>query len=334
LTGVFRYGNNFANLGSLTSTPPGQYYITASCNAIQPSSFARTPASTLFTPAQEVMDHPPHERDPGDDPYQGYITMPTAYGIITLRILVENNTTDVDTVVAIQKGFTLSPIYRPESCAPTLTMDLLTSGIDGSFSQQILKLTARIASYNPPEVESDVDWVNATLELAGIVDNTYTTPKGVNLKEAEFEANKSVLATYYKRGVRDFYRNDWSAFSADVSGNFQSNYDVRALIASTGYLQLNATEAVYPIYDGSLGTKSAYMFTFSGKPPVNGFWSLTVYNSAYFLVDNPLNRYSLGDRSNITYPDGVPVYATPRDGPFQILLQAANREPHGKWLSK
>ena len=28
--------------------------------------------------------------------------------------------------------------------------------------------------------------------------------------------------------------------------------------------------------------------------PVDGFWSITMYNAEYFFVDNPLNRYTLG----------------------------------------
>ena len=32
-------------------------------------------------------------------------------------------------------------------------------------------------------------------------------------------------------------------------------------------------------------------------PPVNGFWSLTMYDAEYFFVDNPLNRYSLSSRN-------------------------------------
>jgi hypothetical protein len=40
-------------------------------------------------------------------------------------------------------------------------------------------------------------------------------------------------------------------------------------------------------------------------PPVNGFWSLTMYNTDYFFVDNPLNRYTLSPRNELKYnPDG------------------------------
>ena len=40
-------------------------------------------------------------------------------------------------------------------------------------------------------------------------------------------------------------------------------------------------------------------------PPVNGFWSLTMYNKEYFFVANPLNRYTLSQRNKfVTNPDG------------------------------
>jgi hypothetical protein len=44
----------------------------------------------------------------------------------------------------------------------------------------------------------------------------------------------------------------------------------------------------------------------TGKlPPVNGFWSLTMYDASYFFVDNPLNRYTLSPRDQLkTNPDG------------------------------
>ena len=33
-------------------------------------------------------------------------------------------------------------------------------------------------------------------------------------------------------------------------------------------------------------------------PPVDGFWSLTMYDAAYFFVPNPLNRYTLSQGTN------------------------------------
>jgi hypothetical protein len=45
-------------------------------------------------------------------------------------------------------------------------------------------------------------------------------------------------------------------------------------------------------------------------PPVDGFWSLTMYNAEYFVAANPLKRYNVSSRSKFkTNKDGsVDVY--------------------------
>jgi hypothetical protein len=60
-------------------------------------------------------------------------------------------------------------------------------------------------------------------------------------------------------------------------------------------------------------------------PPVNEFWSVTVYDLRGFTVPNPTDRYTLGDRSNLK-PN--------TDGSVDIYLQnespGAGKEPN--WL--
>jgi hypothetical protein len=59
---------------------------------------------------------------------------------------------------------------------------------------------------------------------------------------------------------------------------------------------------------------------FDQPPPVGGFWSLTMYDVPGFLfVDNPLGRYSIGDRS-----EGL---RTNPDGSLDIYLQRDQPEP-------
>jgi hypothetical protein len=95
-----------------------------------------------------------------------------------------------------------------------------------------------------------------------------------------------------------------------------------------------------------------YELHFEVPPPVFGFWSLTLYDGkTKLLVDNPINRYAIGDRTKgIQYgedgsltihlshqkPDGdaasnwLPV---PK-GPFYTVIRAYNAEPevfNGTW---
>ena len=63
-----------------------------------------------------------------------------------------------------------------------------------------------------------------------------------------------------------------------------------------------------------LAGSRSYRVTFAAgqTPPVNGFWSLTLYNDKHLFNPNPLNRYSLGTKNKnlVTNPDGsLTIYA-------------------------
>ena len=51
-------------------------------------------------------------------------------------------------------------------------------------------------------------------------------------------------------------------------------------------------------------------------PPAEGFWSLTMYDSSYFFVNNPLNRYSISARESLKEnPDGSTDLYIQKDSP-------------------
>ena len=61
-----------------------------------------------------------------------------------------------------------------------------------------------------------------------------------------------------------------------------------------------------------------------GLPPNNAFWSLTMTVAPGYLVANPINRYSLGDRSGLV-PNA--------DGSIDIYIQHAAQVGHdANWL--
>ena len=58
---------------------------------------------------------------------------------------------------------------------------------------------------------------------------------------------------------------------------------------------------------------------------MDAFWSLTVHDKESYLVDNPINRYALGDRSNLRYDD---------DGSLKAAIQSdpPGDEMEANWL--
>ena len=60
-------------------------------------------------------------------------------------------------------------------------------------------------------------------------------------------------------------------------------------------------------------------------PPVDAFWSLAMFDQDSYLVDNPLNRYALGDRSNCKFGE---------DGSLTFYIQSESPGPEkeSNWL--
>ncbi|KAJ7141956.1 hypothetical protein C8R43DRAFT_1071568 [Mycena crocata] len=304
------YGNNFCNLGTATKSVAGKYLV-------------------KYSPARPGCDMTP------DGEFMGTVHMPTAYGAVLLRIEVDN-ATDVEYVVSsIQPGFTLAPRTSGYPLAPPLTQSLLNDGLSTDVPLYVMQLTARLAPFNPPEVASDVRPVAAILRLAGAGRGSYTQPEGVDLPLAYTTAQAAVA--HVKTTGFISYGHGWAAIKPSLAGDFKGLYAVRAFVGEHGYMELTANEALYPIYEVNQThfSNQSYIVGFNGKPPVDGFWSLTIYDAAGYLVPNSLNRYSLNNRDNITYPDGGSILATPPDSAqaFYLLLQSTDYPPSSEWES-
>jgi len=69
-----------------------------------------------------------------------------------------------------------------------------------------------------------------------------------------------------------------------------------------------------------------YSLTFpaGGLPPVGAFWSLILYGPDFFLVDNPLNRYAINDRT--------PGLVKAADGSLTLVIQHDRPADAANWL--
>lgn len=104
----------------------------------------------------------------------------------------------------------------------------------------------------------------------------------------------------------------------------------RAVAARVGLWGNHGYEAVYAMaYDDGDGDpltgEHRYTLTFTEPPPVDAFWSVTMYDVPdYFLVDNPIDRYSIGDRTPGLHhePDGSLVVHLAHEEPSDPAARA------------
>ena len=126
--------------------------------------------------------------------------------------------------------------------------------------------------------------------------------------------------------------------SGDVFGTreyLQNNYLYRMAAAVLGIFGNSKQEAMYPLYsvdaDGQpLSGANRYTLHFAANqlPPVNAFWSLTMYElPSSLLVANPLNRYLLNSPM-------LPQFQRDADGglTFSIQSESPGAELEANWL--
>jgi len=116
------------------------------------------------------------------------------------------------------------------------------------------------------------------------------------------------------------------------SADFGVDYGYRASVASYGLGMNLPQDAVYPSVstdaDGRpLDGSNAYVLRFDkGKlPPVEGFWSLTAYDSEGYFIPNAVGRQAIGDRSNLQLNG---------DGSLDLYIQAVSpgASKEANWL--
>ncbi|KAH8901256.1 hypothetical protein GQ53DRAFT_850787 [Thozetella sp. PMI_491] len=314
------YGNNIANIGSITNNSAGNYLV----------RYDDTNPGVQYTGVRGA--------------FKAYINLPTAYSLSFTRILVQHNEEDAARVHAIQDQFNLTERDRySRPIAPPLNLSIWNdpnyrtgaAPLNLTAAQAALNLTAKLAEFNLPIVQYDRSWVNATLARAGIANGRWVQPNGTNLTAAVATADASNAALLSQPGFTLDFGNNWTAKDAKIIGVYNSFYQVRYSVAKGGYLALTKEQATYPVTPAVtlLGNQSL-LLSFSARPRITsgGFWSLTAYGGDNYLIPNALDRYSLGDRSNLTFPDGRSL-ATGPDGLFQILMQAADVAPPSNWTN-
>ena len=116
-------------------------------------------------------------------------------------------------------------------------------------------------------------------------------------------------------------------------GRYGTDYNTRAAVAMVGLGANLPEDAMYPNtaldHQGqALNGKHRYRLHFAANalPPVKAFWSITAYGADEFLIDNPLQRFAIGDRDPLVFN---------ADGSLDLWVQAtppSQKEAAANWL--
>jgi hypothetical protein len=206
------------------------------------------------------------------------------------------------------------------------------ANMDAATFFQIMMTTMYM---NPPSIEDPI--INKKLTVLGLIPNrkfnfcnlspsiqralAYSVQYGPKEIKAEGAQN------YIKNN-----NNGWNSILNNI-GYYGVHYMLRAIIAMTGIGANLPQDSIYSTAfsdkDGkALKGSNQYMIHFDKEelPPVNAFWSITLYNTKGFLVNNTINRYAISPHlRNLTYNS---------NGSLDIFIQnqSPGKNKNSNWL--
>lgn len=321
----------------------GRYYVLQFVDAWT-NNFAYVGRRASGTGAGRYLLVPPGGAIPGAGDVDAVIEAPSTVFAIVGRVQVDG-AADLAAAHAVQDGFTLQvgadapdPAGLPAP-APGVPDEL-------AWCEE---LRVALAAFPPPPgdaefleaagrlglLDAESPYVSCDEELAGVL-------------AAARERGDAALGQARDAAFRvvDGWTNVLHAFDYNLDhlgfGTLDDDawriadrrlaYITRAVAAREGLWGNHGYEARYDLLwqdehgDGLVGT-NAYELVLAPPPAVDAFWSLTMYDDTdFYLVDNPIDRYSIGDRT--------PGLQVGEDGSVRILMQHERPAPEDEanWL--
>jgi hypothetical protein len=265
------------------------------------------------------------------------IRAPTRMVWVLGRVYVRNQA-DLPAAQVYQRQLDIRPLSRlhdasflPAYPRPTgqyverhIMMDILQRMGPKAFFERFMRLTVA----NPPAPQ-DAQFIKDVLEPLGLSVGEPKAWESIDYLDrcALATGLKLVLNKFKDRAALERYRTltptNWSSMGGTLpQGSYGTNYPVRAAVAIVGLGANLRADAVYlnASVDGngeSLDGGKKYRLTFAAgnTPPVQGFWSVTLYDDKGYLVVNPLGRYAIRSGEDLVYePDGsLVIYLQPDD---------------------
>jgi hypothetical protein len=270
---------------------------------------------------------------------------PTGMVWILGRIYSTGTPADYKAVHALQDQVSAVPLsaygkrYKPEPGKVDATIDMkmaVREQVNAMEAAAYFKLFAELLKANPPAAE-DAPMVAKLAKIGLVLGQDFDAskldaPVAKGVAGAPKPAQELIMG-WLKGGIAagDFKLEHGWLFTTKT-GLYGRSYLQRALITAIGLGANRPQDAIYPTSEGpdalkkySGAKKYVMRFEKGHLPPVEGFWSLTMYNADYFFVDNPLNRYTLSQRNKLR---------ANADGSIDLYIQneSPGKDKESNWL--
>jgi hypothetical protein len=250
------------------------------------------------------------------------------------------NAGDMPNVVKVQAGYKVQPLSAflkqpaPPAAPKIHFLPASTAGIKANFYQYL----DGALQFVPPSPENKD--VRARIARIGIgpgqtFDFKNLSPEQKAAVVEGMKAGDEKVDRFLVSGVKNV--NGWNigSFFGDQAF-FKGNWLMRAAAAKGGLYGNDAVEAVYPFTRTDAtgapldGSKHNYTITFpAGQfPPVNAFWSVTMYDGkSQLLIKNPINRYLINSPM-------LPNMKKNADGSLTLYIQkdSPGKDKESNWL--
>jgi len=249
------------------------------------------------------------------------------------------NPGDLDNVKKVQAGYKVQPLSKfAGTAAPTAAPAIafvkpLTPAEEKSSLElfNILNFLLQFCPTNPTETELMARCATIGVGAGKTFDSSKLSPE----MKAAFDQGIADAWADFGGVVKQV--DAGTVTSGDLFGTreFMKNNYLYRMVATLGIWGNSKEEAMYPVYrvdaDGlplNGATRYTLRFAPGQLPPVNAFWSLTMYElPASLLVANPINRYLLNSPM-------LPTFKLDADGGLTLIIQneSPGKDKEANWL--
>jgi hypothetical protein len=230
-------------------------------------------------------------------------------GLVAPRIFQDDTAADKQQIQAALTGIVMYPLAEYDGHAKSIDWKELPK-VPGAphgeeetrwvFPERFFDELPIVLADAPPLPGEEARYA----QVLAVLDAARQDPK---LKEAMIEAAKDaeellVNPLFEFRNYGQRLPDHWTTISNESA--FGTDYFTRTAVAKSNILvnSPEETKYFYQDLDASgvrLNSAHRYTVTFAkdGTPPVNGFWSLSIYNEHHFFVANQIGRFSVGTKN-------------------------------------